>query len=63
MRCEAAYTDFSTTDYEENAARAGWSTFEWLPVTVSHEGSNALGDFWQGFEEDCPYVGFRTTKL
>lgn len=63
LSCSAGYVDFSRADYEAAAAAAGWSsTLEWLPVGVTKEGVDKLGDFWEGFEDDCPYAGFRIAK-
>ncbi len=62
LSCSAHYTDFSRADYEAAAAAAGWPTLEWLPVAVTPEGLRRLGDFWKGFEDDCPYVGLKLVK-
>ena len=62
MRCSVHFTDFSRSDYESAASDAGWSAIEWLPVEVTAEGKEALGSFWKGFEEDCPYAGFTLRK-
>lgn len=62
LLCSADYTDFSKADYESAATTAGWATFEWRPVRVTTEGKEKLGDFWKGFEEDCPYAGLVVRK-
>ncbi len=61
-RCSAYYSDFSTADYENAARNAGWGSLSWCSITVTEEGRDSLGSFWDGFEEDCPYVGIRCTK-
>ena len=61
-RCSAFYTDFSTADYEAAASATGWPHLDWVPVGVAAQGRSALGAFWDGFDEDCPYAGFRTWK-
>jgi SAM-dependent methyltransferase len=60
--CSAHFTRFSRRDYETSASAARWPALEWLPVNVAPEGRAALGEFWQGFEEDCPYCGFKLEK-
>ncbi|MCX7176049.1 MAG: class I SAM-dependent methyltransferase [Proteobacteria bacterium] len=62
VRCTAFYSDFSRADYEESATRTGWKDFTWCPIKVTPEGRAELGAFWDGFEEDCPYAGFRVVK-
>ncbi len=59
----ADYSDFSKKDYENAATTAGFTRFEWVPLKVENDGKETLGaDYWQGFEEDCPYVGFIAYK-
>ncbi|MBK5275596.1 MAG: methyltransferase domain-containing protein [Desulfuromonadales bacterium] len=62
VRCTADYLDFTHANYEETAALTGWKDFTWCPVKVTDEGKAELGSFWDGFEEDCPYAGFRVVK-
>ncbi len=62
MRCSALYSDFTWADYQESANRTGWKDLTWCPIKVTDEGRNRLGSFWNGFEEDCPYAGFRVMK-
>jgi len=62
VRCSADYSDFSLRDYEESSTLAGWKDFAWVPVKVTDEGRAELGSFWDGFEMDCPYAGFRAEK-
>lgn len=62
IRCTAEYLDFTRKDYEESAVLAGWKDFTLYPVKVTEEGRATMGGFWDGFEEDCPYAGFRVVK-
>ncbi len=62
LSCSAFYTDFSRADYEAAARATAWPALEWVPVEVTREGRRALGDFWERFEEDCPYAGFKVSK-
>ncbi|OQX18223.1 MAG: hypothetical protein BWK76_08225 [Desulfobulbaceae bacterium A2] len=61
-RCSANYFNFKRMDYEEFAERTGWINLTWCPVRVTEEGKAEMGSFWDGFEEDCPYAGFRVMK-
>lgn len=61
-RCSAFYSDFSRFDYEHAASANGWTAFTWTAVEISRKGREDLGNFWLGFEEDCPYAAFRVTK-
>ena len=61
-RCSAYYTDFSIADYETAARDGGWASLSWCPVRITQEGKDTLGTFWDGFEEDCPYIGIRCAK-
>lgn len=62
QRCSAHYLDFKRSDYEAAASANGWTEFEWTAVGIAEEGRERLGDFWAGFEDDCPYAGFRVKK-
>jgi len=62
LRCSVHFTDFSRSDYEAAASASGWPKLEWLPVSVTEEGKQMMGDFWHGFEDDCLYAGFRLQK-
>lgn len=59
----AYFSDFSKADYEEAAKAAGFKELEWIKVGIDEEGRKKMGEeFWQGYEEDCPYIGFRVKK-
>ncbi|MDO8240619.1 MAG: methyltransferase domain-containing protein [Candidatus Moranbacteria bacterium] len=63
ISCSAEYSDFSTTDYEQTAIDGGFQGVEWIRLKVEEAGLQKLGqDYWQGFEEDCLYVGFIAHK-
>jgi toxoflavin synthase len=59
----ATFSDFSKADYER-AARAAGFELSWEALSIGEGGREALGsDFWQGYEEDCPYVGLVAKKV
>ena len=60
--CSAYYSDFATIDYEKAAQTCNWQSLTWCPIKVTQEGKNLMGSFWDGFEEDCPYIGIRCSK-
>lgn len=63
VSCSAQYRDFSFEDYEQAALASGFSSAEWAPLKVAQAGIDELGaGYWQGFEEDCLYVGFVAYK-
>ncbi len=63
VSCSAEYSDFSTNDYEQAAILGGFSKFEWRSLEPTKEGLAEMGnDYWENFEEDCPYVGFIAYK-
>jgi 2-polyprenyl-3-methyl-5-hydroxy-6-metoxy-1,4-benzoquinol methylase len=56
-------TDFSKEDIEKIAAENDFSKMEWKTLKVCKEGLEKMGsEFWNGYEEDCPYVGFVAYK-
>jgi len=63
VKISAKFSDFSVLDYENAAKAAGFTKIEWIKVTITQEGQELKGDkFWQGFEEDCPYIGIKVLK-
>ncbi|MEI7498077.1 MAG: class I SAM-dependent methyltransferase [Candidatus Falkowbacteria bacterium] len=61
--CSAEYSDFSRMDYERATITGGFSRFEWVPLHIENGGVEAMGEnYWLGFEEDCPYIGFIAFK-
>lgn len=60
--CSALYRDFLKQDYERCIDAQLWSSFTWRSVLVDHCGAQVPPGFWDGFEEDCPYVGFVATR-
>ena len=61
--CSATYSDFSKSDYERTAGDRDWHPLEWRPVLVNEGGVTTPAGFWEGFEQDCPYVGFVATRV
>lgn len=63
IKFSVTYSDFSRADYERSAKKAGFTRIEWLNLKIIPEGLEKMGqEFWKGFEEDCPYVGFIAYK-
>lgn len=59
----AEFTDFAAEDYEQAAKAGGFARSEWRNLEIEEPGLQELGqDFWKGYEEDCPYIGFVTYK-
>ncbi|MEK6910760.1 MAG: class I SAM-dependent methyltransferase [Nanoarchaeota archaeon] len=59
----AEASDFSKTNYEEAAKKAGFKKFTWKKLKVSKKGISALGErFWKNYENDCPYIGLIASK-
>lgn len=62
-KISAKFSDFSTADYENAATQAGFTKIEWVNLHVTPEGKKAKGkEFWQGYEDDCPYIGLKVSK-
>lgn len=56
-------TDFSQEEVEQALGNAGFERIEWESLKVSTAGMDELGaEFWNKYEEDCPYVGFVAYK-
>lgn len=56
-------TNYSKTQYEQAAKQAGFKSFKWEKLRVDPKGIEALGQkFWQNFEDDPHYIGFRCSK-
>lgn len=59
----AEFTDFTAEDYEQAAKDGGFEKSEWKNLQIEELGLQELGqDFWKGYEEDCPYIGFVVYK-
>ncbi|MFA7209608.1 MAG: class I SAM-dependent methyltransferase [Parcubacteria group bacterium] len=59
----AEYSDFSMSDYEQAATDGEFKKFSWINLEVAEIGLRQMGrDYWKGFKEDCPYVGFVAYK-
>ncbi len=59
----ARFSDYSRSDYEDAAQKAGFSAPLWVRLAVTGEGIDRQGDkFWHGFEDDPPYIGFKVVK-
>ncbi len=55
--------DFSREEIEKAAREAGFKGIEWESLKVSPAGVAELGaEFWDKYEEDCPYVGLVAHK-
>lgn len=60
---KATFSEFSKADYEEAAKAAGFSSVSWEPLSISSEGLEKAGsEFWEGMENDPPYIGIRAVK-
>ncbi|EKD46810.1 MAG: ToxA protein [uncultured bacterium] len=56
-------TNFSKAQIEKTANDAGFEGIEWENLKISSAGIKELGaEFWDGYEEDCPYIGFIARK-
>ncbi|MDP1813209.1 MAG: class I SAM-dependent methyltransferase [Leadbetterella sp.] len=63
LSLSAEYSSFSFADYEKAATDGGFKKFGWINLKVSEIGLRTMGqDYWKGFEEDCPYMGFIAYK-
>lgn len=58
----AQFSEFTRTQYEDAATASGWIDLSWTPVRVTKEGRKQGGEFWDNFEEDCPYAGLKMKK-
>jgi len=57
------FSDFSRKDYENASKKAGFKSFKWVNMKIDKLGIKKMGSsYWNGFEEDCPYVGFIAKK-
>lgn len=64
VKTSAIFSDFSVSDYENLARAAGFAKIEWVKLSITKEGQHIKGsDFWQGFEDDCPYIGIKVSKI
>lgn len=56
-------TDFSQAEVEEAARKSGFEDLQWEKLKVNTQGIEELGaEYWAGYEDDCPYVGFVAKK-
>jgi cyclopropane fatty-acyl-phospholipid synthase-like methyltransferase len=55
----ATFGNLSKEDYEVAAKNAGFDRFEWVPMQIHGDSQDK---FWDGFLEDCPYIGFIAYK-
>lgn len=59
----ASFSDFSVQDHEDAAKEAGFKEILWEKLKIEEAGKNELGeDFWDEYEEDCPYIGLVVKK-
>lgn len=57
------YQFYSQRDYEQAAIERGFKRFEWRELDIDPVGIVEMGtEYWQGFREDCPYIGFIAYK-
>lgn len=62
-RISAKFSDFSADDYENAAREAGFTNIEWIDLRITPEGKKSKNEeFWQGYEDDCPYIGLKVCK-
>ena len=55
--------DFSKQDVERAARGAGFTDVCWESLKIDPAGINRYGtEYWAGYEEDCPYIGFTANK-
>ena len=53
----------SRADYEEAAKNAGFKRIEWITLAVDPKGKEDLGEeYWDKYEEDCPWIGLIAYK-
>jgi toxoflavin synthase len=63
VSCSAEYSDFLKEDYREATTKAGFKKIEWIALKPTDAGVKEMGEeYWQGFKEDCPYVGLIAYK-
>ncbi|NTW13540.1 MAG: class I SAM-dependent methyltransferase [Candidatus Moranbacteria bacterium] len=56
-------TYFSMTDVERAARKAGFANVRWEALKIDPAGIEKYGtDYWAGYEEDCPYIGFVASR-
>lgn len=55
----ATFGDLSKEDYEAAAKNCGFYHSEWVAMQIHGDAQN---EFWDGFTEDCPYIGFIAYK-
>lgn len=55
----AVFGNLSKEDYEVAAKNAGFNHFEWVMMQIHGDSQDK---FWNGFLEDCPYIGFVAYK-
>ena len=61
-KCSAHFTKFTKKDYE-NAAESQGLSLQWEKLKIRKEGIKKLGkEFWEGYEQDCPYIGLVVKK-
>jgi 2-polyprenyl-3-methyl-5-hydroxy-6-metoxy-1,4-benzoquinol methylase len=54
---------FSTAEYEQAAIKSGFKKVVWEKLHIDQAGINQLGnEFWDKFEDDCPYIGLVAYK-
>jgi toxoflavin synthase len=59
----ASYPNHSVSDYETAVREAGYRHLDWKNAEITEEGMERVGaKFWNGFLEDCPYIGLVATK-
>lgn len=56
-------TDFTQEEVEQAAQKAGFGEVAWEKLKIDPAGIAELGaEFWNGYEEDCPYIGLTAQK-
>lgn len=63
LKLSADFSDFSQTDYEDAARKAGFNNFSWEKLSPTADGIRTTGEkFWEGFNEDPSYIGIKVIK-
>jgi len=57
-------TFFSAAQYEKAALENGFTEIKWEKLEISPEGLKEKGvKFWEGYEDDCPYIGLTLSRV
>lgn len=63
IKFSAIFNDFSIRDYEKASVEAGFKKIHWEKLRINSKGREAINnEFWDGYEDDCPYIGLVAEK-